>query len=189
MPAGRPRRSTSRGRGRGRGGRTSGAAAEMTPSTSTTSPTENATEEIPNKRMYVFKKMNQIDFMFSKLEDDPVTVPFNDSPFNDENNGCPICFDDYAQTGEHRLVTLKCGHLFGKSCIERWIKTEKIEQCPTCKKKAKAADIIAIFIPSGVLVSFTISIYLRVLLFRVTIAQRRLNYKLKSKHWNKTKNA
>lgn len=34
---------------------------------------------------------------------------------------CTVCYDPCTITGRHRLVSLKCGHLFGKKCIERWV--------------------------------------------------------------------
>lgn len=34
---------------------------------------------------------------------------------------CTICYDPCTLTGRHRLAALKCGHLFGKKCIERWV--------------------------------------------------------------------
>lgn len=34
---------------------------------------------------------------------------------------CTICYDPCMISGRHRLVSLRCGHLFGKKCIERWI--------------------------------------------------------------------
>ncbi|KAF0989369.1 hypothetical protein HZS_5074 [Henneguya salminicola] len=27
---------------------------------------------------------------------------------------CPICFEPWTNIGEHRICTLKCGHLFGR---------------------------------------------------------------------------
>ncbi len=46
-----------------------------------------------------------------------------DADGNDEEDGqtCPVCFDAWSNSGSHRVVSLKCGHLFGQSCIERWI--------------------------------------------------------------------
>lgn len=38
-----------------------------------------------------------------------------------EANHCPICFDAWTSHGAHRIVSLKCGHLFGLSCIQRAI--------------------------------------------------------------------
>ncbi|PAV86067.1 hypothetical protein WR25_07313 isoform C [Diploscapter pachys] len=61
---------------------------------------------------------------------------------DDGNQGCNICFEDYTNSGEHRLVSLKCGHFFGRSCIERWIRSEGARSsCPNCKTKAKMRDV------------------------------------------------
>lgn len=40
---------------------------------------------------------------------------------NDDDDGatCSICLDTWEYKGDHRLVSLKCGHLFGDSCIKR----------------------------------------------------------------------
>ena len=35
---------------------------------------------------------------------------------------CPICLQPWSSNGAHRIAVLKCGHLFGQECIERWIK-------------------------------------------------------------------
>ncbi|VDN26582.1 unnamed protein product [Gongylonema pulchrum] len=40
------------------------------------------------------------------------------------------------------VVCLKCGHLFGQSCIERWIRRNtKNASCPQCKERARLTDI------------------------------------------------
>lgn len=38
---------------------------------------------------------------------------------DDDGSMCPICLDNWDTDGAHRLVSLKCGHLFGDSCIRR----------------------------------------------------------------------
>lgn len=40
---------------------------------------------------------------------------------DDEDDGslCSICLETWEWNGQHRLVSLKCGHLFGDSCIRR----------------------------------------------------------------------
>lgn len=58
---------------------------------------------------------------------------------------CPICFESWTSSGEHRLVSLKCGHLFGSSCIVRWLKPRENRVCPTCKSKAIVKDIRFIY--------------------------------------------
>lgn len=44
--------------------------------------------------------------------------PLNDD--DDDGSTCSICLDSWESKGEHRLVSLKCGHLFGDSCIRRY---------------------------------------------------------------------
>ena len=62
---------------------------------------------------------------------------------------CPICFENWTSNGEHRVVSLKCGHLFGKVCIERWLKNSVFAgnkgKCPQCNCEAKKSDIRLLF--------------------------------------------
>ena len=54
--------------------------------------------------------------------------------------------DAWTNSGLHRLVSLKCGHLYGESCIDRWIKTNP--KCPQCNRPSKRADIRRIYAKS-----------------------------------------
>ncbi|XP_044732146.1 E3 ubiquitin-protein ligase RFWD3-like [Chrysoperla carnea] len=63
----------------------------------------------------------------------------------DEGRTCPICFDYWTNSGKHRLCALKCGHLFGKNCVVRWLQSQNRKSCPTCKTKATMNDIRHIF--------------------------------------------
>ncbi|XP_037041271.1 E3 ubiquitin-protein ligase RFWD3 [Bradysia coprophila] len=63
---------------------------------------------------------------------------------DDDGSICPICLDNWDTDGVHRLVSLKCGHLFGDSCIRRWIQ-ENNKCCPSCKKKATRNEIRPIY--------------------------------------------
>lgn len=70
---------------------------------------------------------------------------------------CPICFESWTSAGGHRIVSLDCGHLFGKICIERWLfnrrrKGEK-GKCPQCNKEFTQKEIRAIFAKRIVTVS------------------------------------
>ncbi|XP_004365112.1 RFWD3 protein [Capsaspora owczarzaki ATCC 30864] len=56
-----------------------------------------------------------------------------------ESQTCSICFESWSNSGLHRIVALKCGHLFGKNCIETWLKSA--EKCPECNGRAKKADV------------------------------------------------
>ncbi|ETE64513.1 E3 ubiquitin-protein ligase RFWD3, partial [Ophiophagus hannah] len=62
----------------------------------------------------------------------------------DSGDTCAICFEEWTNAGEHRLAALRCGHLFGYSCIERWLKGQ-VGKCPQCNKKAKRTDIVVLY--------------------------------------------
>ena len=66
-----------------------------------------------------------------------------DSYEEEEGKLCPICFDAWTNSGDHRLVALRCGHLFGHQCIQHWLQIHKPNdrKCPQCKKKATLKDI------------------------------------------------
>nr|CAH7736730.1 unnamed protein product [Callosobruchus chinensis] len=65
----------------------------------------------------------------------------------DEDDGrlCPICLDNWTNTGEHRICSLKCGHLFGYKCVTRWLNSQPKKSCPTCKKKVNKSDLRYIY--------------------------------------------
>lgn len=73
-------------------------------------------------------------------EEGPVCIDDADDAFC-----CSICFEEFTNAGSHRLVCLRCGHIFGQSCIEKWIRSEKNAKCPQCKARTKIADIRRIF--------------------------------------------
>nr|XP_022328397.1 E3 ubiquitin-protein ligase RFWD3-like isoform X1 [Crassostrea virginica] len=75
--------------------------------------------------------------------------PANDNSGNDDEDGnsCPICFEEWSTSGSHRLASLKCGHLFGQSCIEKWLKGQG-GKCPQCNCKAKRQDIRVLYAKS-----------------------------------------
>ncbi len=47
-----------------------------------------------------------------------------DQPDSDADITCSICLGEWTSGGEHRLVSLKCGHLFGESCIAKWLQAK-----------------------------------------------------------------
>ncbi|XP_008121395.2 E3 ubiquitin-protein ligase RFWD3 [Anolis carolinensis] len=66
-------------------------------------------------------------------------------PLEEESGDtCAICFEEWTNAGEHRLSALRCGHLFGYSCIQRWLKGQA-GKCPQCNKKAKRSDIVVLY--------------------------------------------
>eukprot|EP00057_Strongylocentrotus_purpuratus_P032302 XP_787195.3 PREDICTED: E3 ubiquitin-protein ligase RFWD3 [Strongylocentrotus purpuratus] len=68
----------------------------------------------------------------------------DDSASDDESQSCIICYEPWTTSGSHRLVSLRCGHLFGQSCIEQWLKGQG-GKCPQCNTKAKKTDVRVIY--------------------------------------------
>uniref|UniRef100_A0A1A8JUW9 RING-type E3 ubiquitin transferase n=1 Tax=Nothobranchius kuhntae TaxID=321403 RepID=A0A1A8JUW9_NOTKU len=67
---------------------------------------------------------------------------------DNEDNSCSICYETWTTAGDHRLSTLRCGHLFGYTCIQRWLKAQgSAAKCPQCNKKAKRSDIVLLYAP------------------------------------------
>ncbi|CAF88822.1 unnamed protein product, partial [Tetraodon nigroviridis] len=62
-----------------------------------------------------------------------------------EGDSCTICFEAWTAAGEHRLSALRCGHLFGFTCIQRWLKARappasvhrSLEQEQSLRRKAE----------------------------------------------------
>uniref|UniRef100_A0A0N5BCC1 RING-type domain-containing protein n=1 Tax=Strongyloides papillosus TaxID=174720 RepID=A0A0N5BCC1_STREA len=51
---------------------------------------------------------------------------------------CGICSEAYTSNGsDHALCSTKCGHLFGKRCLEKWINENSVDgecKCPICSQ-------------------------------------------------------
>ncbi|CAI9095789.1 OLC1v1031804C1 [Oldenlandia corymbosa var. corymbosa] len=62
---------------------------------------------------------------------------------NTEGLTCPICMDSWTATGEHQVCCLPCGHLFGTSCLKRWLNQRGgwRSKCPQCRSLCKVSDI------------------------------------------------
>lgn len=107
---------------------------------------------LSNKR----KKMESDEAEDEK--DDPTkTIVQNDAEV------CPICLEEWTNSGQHRLVATECGHLFGRmfvyffvvdcfiennefvrfSCIEKWLRTSP--KCPQCQATVKKRDLRRIY--------------------------------------------
>ncbi|XP_074957873.1 E3 ubiquitin-protein ligase RFWD3 isoform X2 [Phalacrocorax aristotelis] len=75
-----------------------------------------------------------------KLEPSVPVAPLDE----EEGDTCAICFEQWTNAGDHRLSALRCGHLFGYTCIERWLKGQG-GKCPQCNKNAKRSDIVILY--------------------------------------------
>jgi len=74
---------------------------------------------------------------------------------------CSICLEEWTNSGQHRLVSTQCGHLFGKMyknnafifvlnyrglnfrCIEKWLR--RTPNCPQCQSFTKRRDLRRIY--------------------------------------------
>lgn len=61
---------------------------------------------------------------------------------------CAICFDDWSADGPHQVSSLACGHLFGKSCVEEWLRRGR-RSCPSCQRSARVSQIRPLWLGSG----------------------------------------
>eukprot|EP00775_Hariotina_reticulata_P010014 gene10014-10169_t len=66
-----------------------------------------------------------------------------DAEDDEEGNACIICTELMADAGTHRPAAVKCGHIFGHSCILRWLDTKK--RCPQCNSSAQPRDITILY--------------------------------------------
>lgn len=72
----------------------------------------------------------------------------NDS---DDDQRCSICLEIWSNAGDHRLCSLRCGHLFGLNCIEQWFSiapNAAARKCPECNTKASRKDIRVLYAKS-----------------------------------------
>ncbi|KAM5559722.1 hypothetical protein ABKV19_021082 [Rosa sericea] len=59
---------------------------------------------------------------------------------------CPICLEAWTNDGDHYICCLPCGHIFGMSCIEKWLGQSKRQgKCPQCNAKCKLNDVRKLF--------------------------------------------
>ena len=70
----------------------------------------------------------------------------SDDSNSDDISSCPICLEPWTSSGRHRICSLKCGHLFGKCCIEKWLaglnnNGTPRNKCPECNAVARRPDI------------------------------------------------
>ena len=57
------------------------------------------------------------------------------------NNSCLICNGSFSAAGDHSLVSLECGDLFGKKCIENWLRKHSSKRCYSCDQVLNKTDL------------------------------------------------
>ncbi|XP_021682349.2 uncharacterized protein LOC110666242 isoform X2 [Hevea brasiliensis] len=61
---------------------------------------------------------------------------------------CPICMDAWTSEGDHHICCLPCGHIFGLSCISKWLKQNRNSaKCPQCNRNCTLKDVRKLFAP------------------------------------------
>ncbi|KAJ3689791.1 hypothetical protein LUZ61_018955 [Rhynchospora tenuis] len=61
---------------------------------------------------------------------------------------CPICMDTWSPEGLHRVCCIPCGHIYGRSCLEKWLrKCANKGKCPQCNSKFNPKQIINLYAP------------------------------------------
>ncbi|KAM0905579.1 hypothetical protein ACQ4PT_017290 [Festuca glaucescens] len=62
---------------------------------------------------------------------------------------CPVCMNPWTAEGEHRVSCIPCGHVYGRSCLERWLLQcgKKTATCPQCGKIFRQKHIINLYAP------------------------------------------
>ncbi|XP_044472732.1 E3 ubiquitin-protein ligase RFWD3-like [Mangifera indica] len=59
---------------------------------------------------------------------------------------CPICMDAWTNSGDHHISCLPCGHVYGFSCIKRWLQQgQSSGKCPQCNRKSSLKDVRKLF--------------------------------------------
>ncbi|KAM3409551.1 hypothetical protein ACQJBY_002078 [Aegilops geniculata] len=62
---------------------------------------------------------------------------------------CPVCMNAWTADGEHRVSCIPCGHVYGRSCLEKWLAQcgKKSATCPQCGKMFRQKNIINLYAP------------------------------------------
>jgi hypothetical protein len=69
----------------------------------------------------------------------------DNAPSSTGTSECTICMEPFSVSGKHRVVALRCGHLFGRGCITSWIDSKSNAGCPLCKEKVRKRDLRNIY--------------------------------------------
>ncbi|MPC39262.1 E3 ubiquitin-protein ligase RFWD3 [Portunus trituberculatus] len=110
---------------------------------------DSNTTEMPNTLGVAGPSTSAVPLSSTPKKQSADAAPAPPSPeSDDEGQTCPICFDPWTNKGDHRLSSLKCGHLFGYECISKWLQgsTKRNRgKCPQCNAKVTKKDIRIIY--------------------------------------------
>ncbi|KAL6641211.1 hypothetical protein ACP70R_019392 [Stipagrostis hirtigluma subsp. patula] len=62
-------------------------------------------------------------------------------------NTCCICWEPWASCGAHRICCIPCGHVYGRSCLERWLirRGGAAAKCPGCGEQFEYKHILNLY--------------------------------------------
>ncbi|XVF55529.1 hypothetical protein PTKIN_Ptkin06aG0043300 [Pterospermum kingtungense] len=59
---------------------------------------------------------------------------------------CPICMEAWTTSGDHHICCLPCGHIYGLSCIRKWLQLRGASRkCPQCNRECTFEDVRRLF--------------------------------------------
>jgi len=98
--------------------------------------------EIHVEAPLVANPQSTIQLSDTEVENEEGVGKENDGNYsqNDDAGNCPICLEPWTSSGKHRICSLRCGHLFGRSCVDKWLASGHVK-CPQCNAPAKRPDI------------------------------------------------
>uniref|UniRef100_A0A0D9VNF4 RING-type domain-containing protein n=1 Tax=Leersia perrieri TaxID=77586 RepID=A0A0D9VNF4_9ORYZ len=66
-----------------------------------------------------------------------------------ETHGCPVCMEPWTSQGAHRICCVPCGHVYGRSCLEKWLQQcgNTSATCPQCGKRFQHKGITNLYAP------------------------------------------
>lgn len=73
--------------------------------------------------------------------------------YNLDGLTCAICYDQWTLYGDHHVSFLPCGHIFGLSCINKWIQLRRTQaKCPQCNVRIGPNGVTKLYASPVVLV-------------------------------------
>ncbi|KAL7248044.1 hypothetical protein ACSBR2_002862 [Camellia fascicularis] len=93
---------------------------------------------------------------------------------------CPICMEAWSNGGDHQVCCLPCGHLYGASCIKKWLQQHKNSgKCPQCNRKCTLKDVRVIYASQIVVIDHQLQKKVQSLEAKCT------SFEKKDKDWHK----
>ncbi|PWA38955.1 E3 ubiquitin-protein ligase RFWD3 [Artemisia annua] len=73
--------------------------------------------------------------------------------YNLDGLNCAICYEHWTLDGDHHVSCLPCGHIFGLSCINKWIQLRRMQaKCPQCNVRIGPNGVTKLYASPVVLV-------------------------------------